>query len=388
MITDIRLVAARELREKLRDRAFWGFTAFMLLMPLLGGVVGGLLTGGEQRYTVAVVGQQSQQLGQVVTQRASAVETPLELTTQPDRVSAKQAVRDGEADAAIVAGNRVLTDGGIDPVLRGLLRSSAEQLATAQALREAGATPEQARQALSPAPLTVTNVAGGEQGQHAARVAVAMTGTVLLFLAIFLYGYWIASGVMEEKSSRVIEVVLSTVRPTRLLAGKAVGIGALGVGQLVVLIVAAVVAARVAGLPLPDVALPAVVSLVGWFILGFALYGCLFAVAGSLATKQEDLQYTQTPIMLLIFASYGIAVYYQLGNIDPVLMHVLAFVPPFTPFLMPVLVALGEAPVWEVALAVVVMIAATAGLVRVAARLYTGSLLRFGRRVSLREAWR
>lgn len=209
---------------------------------------------------------------------------------------------------------------------------------------------------------------------------------LLLFITIFTYGYWIANGVVEEKSSRVVEVVLSAIRPSHLLAGKVVGIGLLGLGQLTLLAAIGYLGSLVLAVELPATAFAASGAVLLWFVLGYAFYGCLFAIAGSLVSKQEDLQYSQLPIMVVILAGYG-AAFFQISNPDSLVARALAFVPPFTPMIMLVRIGLGEVGIVEVMIAVLVMVAATAGLVSLAARLYAGSVLRFGARTGLRDAW-
>jgi ABC-2 type transport system permease protein len=145
--------------------------------------------------------------------------------------------------------------------------------------------------------------------------------------------------------------------------------------------------ALAADVDLPPAALGTVGAIFLCFVLGYAFYGCLYAVAGSLVSRQEDLQYAQTPIMIFIFVGYG-AAFYAVGEPTSPVAQILSFAPPFTPMMMLVRMVLGEATSLEVALAVLLMVAAMAGLVALAVRLYAGSVLRFGARVGLAEAWR
>lgn len=388
MMADITLVATREVSEKLRNRGFLLFTLLMIIVLPAAVVVPGLLSGdGAGRYDVVVSGQDSGRLGQVASQRADAVGATVDTKRVTSPQAAKEAVRSGDADAAIVGGSQVYTDGDDDSALTSLLQSSAQQLRTARLLRDAGVPPDQARAALGTEPLQVVSL--GEQPQRTgASLAVTMVGAVLLFVALLLYGSWVAAGVVEEKASRVIEVVLSAVRPVRLLAGKVIGIGVLALGQLAVSVAFAVAAAYLTGMTLPPVALPAIGSVLGWFVLGFAFYCCIFAVAGSLVSKQEDLQYTQMPPMLLLMGAYFVSIQVQVGALDASVAHVLAYIPPFSPIVVPMLTASGALAGWEIALAALLTLAAAVLLMRVAARLYSGSVLRFGGRVSLREAWK
>ncbi|MBA2441520.1 MAG: ABC transporter permease [Rubrobacter sp.] len=383
----VRLIAVREMTERLRDRGFILLTVFTLLLALGGGVLGALAGGvGPQEYEVAVVGEETGPLAALVEEQAPAFDAEVSFEPLSDAAAAERAVEGGEVDAAVVDGERILVDGLVEGNLEALLQSSAQDLAAAETLQEAGVPPGEVEASLEPDPLAVEDVGAPEASEPGASL-VALGGLVLLFLTIYLYGYWIANGVVEEKSSRVVEIVLSTVRPWQLLAGKIIGIGLLGLGQLVLLGSLGLAAALVAGFELPPATFGAAGAILLWFILGFAFYSCLFAVAGSLVSKQEDVQYTQIPLMVLIFGGYGVS-FSQLGDLGSVTAQALSFVPPFTPMLMLLRMGFGEAAAWEVALATLLMILATAGLVLLAARIYAGSVLRFGSRVSLGEVWR
>lgn len=390
MIADIRLVAGREITEKLRSRGFLVFTAIMAIALPAAVVAMGVFGGRDAaNHRVAVVAQGSgaSQLGEVIERRAGAFGATVEVTEQSGPQAAKRAVRDGDVDAALVGGSRVFADGGLDSQLGALLQSSAQRLQALDVMREAGVTGDRARAALTPEPLTVVTL-GEDSADGRASVLVVSTGIILLFFALMMYGSWISTGVVEEKSSRVIEVVLSAVRPLRLLAGKVIGIGLLAIGQLTFSVGLALAVAVVVDVELPSVTLAAALSILLWFVLGFAFYCCLFAIAGSLVSKQEDLQYTQLPALLPIVVAYFLAIQSQVGGLSEAVAHALAYVPPLSPMLVPVLTASGEMAGWEVPLVALLTLAAAAALMRVAARLYSGSVLRFGERVPLREAWR
>lgn len=210
---------------------------------------------------------------------------------------------------------------------------------------------------------------------------------MLLFITVFTYGYWIANGVVEEKSSRVAEVVLSAIKPSRVLAGKIIGIGLLGLCQLLAVAGLGLVAALIADFELPPGAYGAAGSVLLWFVLGAIFYGLLFAVAGALVSRNEDLQYTTQPMMLLLFVGYGASIYLP-NNPDSTVVGILSYLPPFSPVIVPVRMAFGEMGAVGYAVAVALMVATTVGLAALAARVYTGSMLRFGSRVRLGEAWR
>ncbi len=388
-MNNVLLVAAREVAEKVRNRGFIFFSLFMLLLPIGGGAVGAFAsdTGGGE-YRVGLSGEAAGRIAPVLERQAGGFSATVETVTLRGPEAAERAVRSGEVDAAVVGLDRVLVDGAPGVGLETLLRSSVDQVKTTAALREAGVSPEQARGILAPEPLSFRDAGGeAEEGGFGPAAVVAQIGMVFLFLTVFTYGYWIANGVVEEKASRVVEVVLSTIRPAYLLAGKILGIGLLGLGQMLVVAGVGLLAVYVAGPNLPPVALGILGAVVLWFVLGYAFYSCLFAVAGSLVSKQEDLQYTQMPLMVLIFVGYG-AAFYEFANPGSTATEVLSFVPPFSPMVMLMRMGLGGASTSEVVLAAALVVLSTAGLMVLATRLYAGSVLRFGSRVSLADAWK
>ena len=395
MIRDVYLVAEREVAQKLRDRAFLLFTAFLVLLPVAGGMLGAFAGGGggggeQTEYSVGLVGQDRDRLGALVEEQAVVFGLKVDVEGLPNARAATRTVGEEKLDAAIVDGERLLTIGTPSTELQALLQSSAQRLRASESLQRLDAPPREVESVLGPSqstgPLAVEQVAAGG-GEHGSNWIAVSVGPILLFITVMTYGYWIANGVVEEKSSRVVEVVLATLRPSRLLMGKILGIGLLGLGQLALLAVVAWGVAFGADTELPPGALGVAASVLVWFVLGFAFYGCLFAVAGALVSKQEDIQYTQLPIMALLFVGYG-AAFYGVDNPGAVVVKVLSLLPPFAPMLMPMRYTSGEAGALEVVTVALVMALATIGLVILASRLYSGAVLRFGARVPLLEAWR
>jgi ABC-2 type transport system permease protein len=221
-----------------------------------------------------------------------------------------------------------------------------------------------------------------------ARRAIVSVGTFVLYGQLIGYGFWVATGIVEEKSSRVVEVLLATVRPRALLAGKVLGIGLLALGQLLLVAVLGVGASAATGVV--DIGLSAlepVLLLLGWFVLGFAFYACLFAAGAARVSRQEDLQSVTTPGTLLVLVSF-FASFYVADDPGSTAARVLGVLPPFSALVAPVRAAGGSAAWWEAPLAVALMLLAVAGLVVLAARVYEGSVLRMGGTVGLREALR
>lgn len=224
--------------------------------------------------------------------------------------------------------------------------------------------------------------------QADAGAAYALFGVLLLYGALLAYGNWVAAGVIEEKASRVVEVLLAAIRPSELLAGKVIGVGVVALCQLAIVYGSGLAAALwVTPGGLPRGALSALGLLLFWFALGYALYAWVFAVAGALVARPEQLQVTLTPLSVAVVSSAFVALA-ALENPDAPLVRAASLFPPLAPMVMPIRAAAGSAPAWEQVLAAALMVAGTAALVPLCARVYSGAILRTGRRVSLREAWR
>jgi ABC-2 type transport system permease protein len=220
------------------------------------------------------------------------------------------------------------------------------------------------------------------------NAGIAFIAVLLAYGQLFGYGVWVATGVIEEKASRVVEILLSAIRPRQLLAGKIAGIGLLGIVQLAFIAAFAIGLSVVTGaLEIPATAIGIALVVLVWFVMGFAFYAGLFAVSGSLVSRMEELQNAMVPINLIIFISFFISIGALESPDSP--LSVVASVLPFSSALaMPVRIALGSATVPQVALSVALLVAGTAVLVPLSARLYAGAVLKTGTRVKLRDAWR
>jgi ABC-2 type transport system permease protein len=267
-----------------------------------------------------------------------------------------------------------------DPALEAVVGGAVSGLAVSDRLLEAGVDLQSLPE------VAVTPV--GDQEDDGQRVVVAIIGVVVLYSLLILFAQFVAQGVVEEKSSRVVELLLATMRPWQLLAGKIIGLGLLGLGQILVIGVVGVTGALVFDLvDVPGELIGTVATVVAWFVLGYAFYACVFAVAASLVSRQEDLGSVLTPASMLLVGGFFVAVQ-AAGDPAGTLATVTSFVPGLSPLVMPVRQAAGEAAGWEVALAVVLMLVAIGLAVRLGGRVYAGALLRTSGRTKVREALR
>jgi ABC-2 type transport system permease protein len=382
----IRLVARRELGEGLRSRAWRIGVAIQVVLIAGIAIVASVSAGddGPSKRQIAVAGPVAERIEAAARQQQSAFGIELETSRESSAGAARQAVREGDVDAALVD-RALFADEDPDETLLALLQSGASRLAGEESLRDAGLSPAATRAGLEPPPLPVRaiDVGAGEGGE-----GIAYIGALLLYVAIVSFGYSVASSVVSEKSSRVVEVILSAIRPHQLLAGKVLGLGILGLIQVLAILAAGLAAAVPAGaIELPSTTAESALLVLLYFVLGYLFYGCLFATGAALVSRQEDAQSATTPILIALIAAY-IAANTALGNPDGALAVVGTFLPPMAPMVVPGRAAQGALPGWELALSLLLMLAAIAAAIWLAGRVYERSVLRFGKPVKLREALR
>ncbi|MFQ5555741.1 MAG: ABC transporter permease [Acidimicrobiia bacterium] len=381
----IRLVAMRDFRERLQSRAFQISTAFTLLLVLGAAIVPAFFSDSEGRpLEIGAVGRVPAGLGPLVASSLTEERT-VEVTPVEDGTVGEAELEAGEIDVLFISGVEVVVRdrGG---TLASIVAASAAALEIGDRAEALGLTEAEVSELLGAAAYGTRSLEP-DSGEQEANRAFAFVGAILLFISIVTYGQWILIGVIEEKTSRVVEVVLGAVRPHHLLAGKVLGIGLLAFAQLVTTAGLGLVAVTAADtLTLPSATGTVVVSVGLWFVLGFAFYATAYAAAGSLVSRQEEAQNVAFPLTILLTGAYIVAAA-SVGGSNPA-VRIASLLPPFAPMTMPLQMADGEASFVEVVGSVVLMIGATYLLIRVAGRIYRGGLLRSGGKVRLRDAWR
>ena len=287
----------------------------------------------------------------------------------------------------VVDGRRLEWRGEADAELQALV-VGAIQVATVQQ-RAAAAGVDAATTASILSPVSVDNVRiGAVSGRTADDDAAVALMTVALLAAIVIYGNLVLTGVVEEKSSRVVEVLLARIPARALLGGKVVGIGLLGLGQLAVTAAAALVALMVVdSVDLPAVTGGVLAWVLAWFVLGYALYAMLYGALGSLASRTEDAQAVAGPVGYVLVAGYWASFMAVSADADGPWARILSLFPATAPLAMPGRIALGATQWWEAPVAVLLTLAAIAGLVSFAGRVYGNAVLRTGAVLRLRDAW-
>jgi ABC-2 type transport system permease protein len=387
-----RVVAARDFWVRLRDKGFV-ISTMITLTVLSVFILIRAYTGGPESFQLGYVGERT--VADRVAALADRSGVEVSVIGFDDPGTADAALRDGRVDAVekgglddVRAGTatlRVLRDA--PQLLDQLVQGAAIGLRIDAALSEAGVPDATVQELKDQHPIDASAILPPDPDQ-ASKAAIAFVAVLLLYGQLFGYGVWVATGVIEEKNSRVVEVLLSAIRARQLMAGKIAGIGTLGLLQLIFIALFAITLASVTGaIDLPANSLSAAALTVGWFVLGFAFYAAMFAVAGALVSRMEELQNAIVPINLLIFASFLISIG-ALQDPDSTVARIASLLPISSALAMPVRMVLGSATTWEVLASLALVIGSTALLIPLAGRAYAGAVLRTGAKVKLRDAWR
>jgi ABC-2 type transport system permease protein len=382
----VALVARREITSRLREKAFLVSLGVTMLIIVLVAVLPPLLgAGGATTYRLGVGDAASVPVAEAAERGARAFDVEVKVTRlEPARVDA--ALADGSVDAVLSRGGLRSQEAAEDELV-GIVQAASREVRQAGALRAAGLRGDELRRALSPPPVRVTTVEAVDP-ERDKKGAFAFVAVLTLYSLLLTFGYLLASGVVEEKASRVVEVLLSTIEPRDLLAGKIIGLGILGFVQVLLMAAVGLGAAMLSGaLEVEGDLIVSAALAVGWFVLGYAFYAGLFACAGAIVPRQEELQSSMTPLTMLILVSFFVA-FIVLDDPDGTVAKVSSFIPFSAPITMPPRIALGEASTFEIVAAVAITALSALALIPLAGRIYRGAVLRTGSAVKLREAWR
>lgn len=347
------LVAEREIVSQVRSKSFLISTAITIIV-IVGGIVLGSVFGGRDSATpVAVVGD--------VGTSVSPART-LEVVPSADRAEAERLLREEKVDAIVVADESTLgfhvvglNDAPGDVV-------SALAVSPEVVLLEPSDTPD------------------------GLRSLISLAFGFAFMLSALGSGAMIMQNTVQEKQSRVVEILLAAVPARSLMAGKILGNSVIGVGSAIAMAAASALGLLITGQTglLTLLSMP-MIWFVIFFVFGFVLVASVFAAGAALVSRQEDAGTVMMPAMMLIMIPYFGVIFFS-GN--QLVMTLLSYVPFSAPVAMPVRMFLGEAMWWEPAISLALLVLCTGLVVAVAARIYTGSLLRMGARVSLRDALR
>ncbi|ALG14526.1 ABC transporter permease [Kibdelosporangium phytohabitans] len=382
------LVAGRELNTKLRTRSFVISTIVSVVVLAAFVLLQSSTFDEGSRSRVGLSGQATA-LGPDIVESARQIGHQVAIVDIADPAQGEQQVRDNDLDALVtgpVGSLQVTVKDTLNTELRNTLNGLMSQQVLISEMSQTELNPKEVLATAAAAQVKVTELEprGDDQGQ---RLAIGLIVAFLLYMALMIYGQMVAQGVVEEKSSRVVELLLATVRPWQLLAGKVLGLGLVGLIQFAVISAVGLVAGLATGaLTLSAAAVGGVLAGVFWYLIGFFFYATIFAALGSLVSRQEDTQSVLTPVTMVIVIGFIFAINLLISNSDSTLTMVMAILPPFAPILMPGLTALGLAPIWLQAVAILLSLGGIALVAWLGGRIYRNAVLRTGSRVKLREA--
>jgi ABC-2 type transport system permease protein len=313
---------------------------------------------------------------------------------------AKANVRDGEWDALLVisADNQQLPKATYyantitDSDTPNVLMQALQQLKTSLATAKIGLKQEQIAQLYEPVPFQKVALEKNAKTEEELNEARALVYVLLfaMYMFVMMYGGMISTEVATEKSSRVMEILVSSVSPIKQLFGKIFGVALLSLTQFVIFLIIGLISLKSSGqelwkfLGFDHLPVTTFVYAIVFFLLGYLLYATLFAVLGSLISRVEDVQQMNAPVMILVVAAFMIAMF-GLNSPESFFITATSFVPFFTPMIMFLRVGLLPVPFWEVALSLVLLIATIGLLAFFGAKVYRGGVLMYGKSASLKD---
>jgi len=386
----VALLARREFVQRVTSKAFRVTMPLLAVAILAVGPIVSLVAGGPAEATmIGLLGEETPGIEQEMHSQAALFDLEIEVIRFETRTEAESALAGGSVAVVVADEDEVVFQTEASSRLIALVHGAVDATVKTVALSELGLSESEIASVVAPTPMTITTIEERDL-QDDARSAAAFVGAILLYVSIVLFGQFVAMGTVEEKQNRVVEVILSRVRPWQVLVGKVGGIGLLGLLQLVVLAGAAYVSAELAdfsGIDVAAIGVPIIISLIFWFVLGYAFYAFLYAAVGSTVSRQEDLQGALILPIGLILPGYFAAIM-AAENPDGFFPTIASWLPPWAPFVMPVRIATADPQIWEILVAVAGTALGAVALVWIGSRVYSGALLRTGGKIKLREAWK
>ena len=328
-----------------------------------------------------------------------------------DAAAARAEVLEGELDGLLIITRgadedlsfEYVSSSGPTNQTRIIVQSAATSIAIADRLGRAGISTGEQSELFAAVDFEATAADPDDarnEEDFAGAFILAYALVILTFMAILTYGNWVAQSVAEEKSGRVMELLITAANPRQLLTGKVLGTGAAGLTQYLAIVAALVIGYLASGpasdaigtsgsLPfeLPNVGPLTLLAFGVFFLLGFVLYSTLYAAAGSMVSRIEDVQQATGPLLFLAMAGY-FAAFTGLNDPDASWVQALSLVPFFSPYLMPARMLLTSPTVGEIGIAIAHLVVAVIAAIWLASRIYSAGVLMYGQRVGLRTILR
>lgn len=378
------LIARREIVTRARTKPFQILTALMFVGVIVVAVLISVFSGdgdGVEEVTIGVEGA-GVDYEEVLAVGSATLDAEIVVTTGDGRTL----LDDGELDV-LFDGSTVIWEGFPDSTLDTYVRSTIQQTEFARRASELGLSDSDLGTLFSEIEIGEERL-DGDDDEVGVRIAAAMVSTIATFVMLQVWGSFLMMGVVEEKASRVVEILLSHISPRTLLTGKIIGLGVLAFIQLSIVVLGlALGLSLVRDIEIPDGVWTLVPLLLVTFLLGYAFYAALFAAVGSTVSRQEDAQTAQLPAIMPMMVGYAIALG-SISNPDTLLVKIASYVPFTSPVVLPFRVAMSNPPWWQVGVALLILAISVPIMLRVAGAIYRTALLRTGTRIPLIEAFR
>lgn len=389
----IRLVAFREIRARFQSKAYQLSTVAIAILAV-GGVLAGQILPDlfeDDPFVVGLTPETADRATSLVA-AGEAFDREVTVTTYAESPEAEAALAAGDLDAVFAAPDVLIFQDEVDTTLEAIVRQSLVAETLADRAEALGLSLDQAQGLLAPPVVDSQTVLPPEpEDDDASDVGegVGALSAIVLLMAISFYGQWVLVGVIEEKSNRVVEVLLSAVAPWELLVGKVLGILALALCQIVVGGVAftAALLATAGADALPSVAVAGLALGVLWLVVGLLLYNFLYAAVGATVNRPEEATSASFPLMVPMMGGYFVGLIFIPDNPDSLVARVLSIFPLTAPLTMPSRIASGGGSPIEVVVAVVLALVTLGGVIWLAARIYSGGILQSSK-VGLLTAFR
>ena len=411
------VVARREFSERVR-------TVWFLLVTLMGpvGLVALIVvpawlsvSAADDEHTVVVVDRSGREVAAGMLEAVPLIRSQFRFEVVPaaPRPDEQQTellaqVRDERINGFLILPENTLSggtalyrgDNATNPTLyRDLLTLVNFAVLTIRA-NDAGIPRETIAALQTPVPLDVLQTTGDDEGSSAgASMVVGYLASILLYMAVFLYAVNVMRSVVQEKTSRVVELIVSSTRPRSLMLGKIVGVGSVGVLQLLIWLGVALVLLHyrdavlglfgvdASGFTVPELSPADAAVAIAFFLVGFFFYASLYAAVGAMVNSEQEAQQAQLPLMLLAMIP-ALSFHVVATNPRGSLAEILTLIPFSSPSLMPMRYVLDGASTAEVLVSLAALAVATVGAVLLAGRIYRVGILMYGKRPGLRELWR
>ncbi len=388
----VRLVASREISERLRSRTTRLVTVITAVLVVGAVTIPGLIEESGKPTRIGLVGPAARSLAPTLERGARAAKAAIALTEPIGEAQGRAELRRGELDVLLSLPTSARTaavevEQTLPATVGALITAAVEQARLDAVLAQAGVPASKVLPALAAAPIAVAVLKPAAPDEDA-RIVAAVAAGLLMYLSLTLYGTAVATGVAQEKTSRTAEVLLATVRPGQLLAGKVAGIGLTGLGQLAIAAGAGLIAnAASQSAKIPASVWALLPSFLAFFLVGFVLYAFVLAAGGALVSRPEEVQSVILPVAMPLVLGY-LLVFAAVGSPNATWLRVASLLPPLSATLMPARIALGHIAWWELPLDGLLMLASIVAVARIASRIYAGALLYGGTRLGWRAALR